>query len=363
MAFSGPRIKLRANVRIPARVVPGPGISQGIANGTLTTGLNITPLTNAGSITSPSSYQIFGYNTDLAEWQKITLNNVPTTTTGDSRTARGDANYIILDTDRYVGLTATLTTPRTWSLPAASSVPGGTRISVNDEAGGVSSTNTLTFTATGADTINGASSFVLDAPFTSIVFRSNGSNAWSAGLVPRNGMAPRIGAALSVVGRGANSTGAVADITAGTSGYVLRRSGTTLAFGQIDDTSVANGAITTAKLADQGVTLGKLDANVVQGLCKSWLSFNGTGTVSIRDSFNVTSIVDNGAGDYSINTNAFPSVNYGVVIGVGGTSGVVTARCLDDATPRVTTQYRFNALNTTFAAADATQIACSTFGD
>jgi len=45
--------------------------------------------------------------------------------------------------------------------------------------------------------------------------------------------------------------------------------------------------------------------------CRAWVNFNGTGTVAIRGSGNVTSITDAGTGDYSVNfTNAMPDVNY-----------------------------------------------------
>lgn len=45
---------------------------------------------------------------------------------------------------------------------------------------------------------------------------------------------------------------------------------------------------------------------------RAWVNFNGTGTVAIRASGNVTSITDNGTGDYTINfTTAMPDVNYG----------------------------------------------------
>lgn len=50
----------------------------------------------------------------------------------------------------------------------------------------------------------------------------------------------RNSAGLSVIGRSANSTGAVADITAGTDGHILRRSGTTLGFGSINLTTAAS---------------------------------------------------------------------------------------------------------------------------
>lgn len=53
-------------------------------------------------------------------------------------------------------------------------------------------------------------------------------------------------------------------------------------------------------------------------LCRAWVNFNGTGTVAIRASFNVSSITDNGTGDYTVNfTTALPDANYAII----GTSG------------------------------------------
>jgi hypothetical protein len=46
-------------------------------------------------------------------------------------------------------------------------------------------------------------------------------------------------------------------------------------------------------------------------LCRAWVNFNGTGTVAIRDNFNVSSITDNGTGNYTVNfTNALADANY-----------------------------------------------------
>ena len=45
--------------------------------------------------------------------------------------------------------------------------------------------------------------------------------------------------------------------------------------------------------------------------CRAWVNFNGTGTVAIRASGNVSSITDNGTGDYTINfTTSMPDANY-----------------------------------------------------
>ena len=49
-------------------------------------------------------------------------------------------------------------------------------------------------------------------------------------------------------------------------------------------------------------------------MCRAWVNFNGTGTVAIRASGNVSSITDNGTGDYTVNlTTAMPDSNYCVV--------------------------------------------------
>ena len=56
----------------------------------------------------------------------------------------------------------------------------------------------------------------------------------------------------------------------------------------------------------------------MSGAAKAWVNFNGTGTVAIRAAFNVTSITDNGTGDYTVNfTVAMADANY---------SGVATCR-------------------------------------
>lgn len=48
--------------------------------------------------------------------------------------------------------------------------------------------------------------------------------------------------------------------------------------------------------------------------CRAWVNFNGTSTVAIRASGNVTSITDNGTGDYTVNfTTAMPDANYSAV--------------------------------------------------
>ena len=72
-----------------------------------------------------------------------------------------------------------------------------------------------------------------------------------------------------------------------------------------------DGCIATDDLANNAVTTAKLGSNEASGLCKAWVNFNGTGTVAIRASYNVSSITDNGVGDYTVNfTTAMVDANY-----------------------------------------------------
>lgn len=69
------------------------------------------------------------------------------------------------------------------------------------------------------------------------------------------------------------------------------------------------GTLTISTLSDG--TNSTSATNCIQGSAKAWVNFNGSGTVAIRASYNVSSITDNGIGDYTINfTNAMPDANY-----------------------------------------------------
>jgi hypothetical protein len=76
-------------------------------------------------------------------------------------------------------------------------------------------------------------------------------------------------------------------------------------------------------------TVSTSSANVIQGSAKAWVNFNGTGTVAIRASYNVSSITDNGTGNYTINfTNALADANFATNI-THGFNGTGTDFLLD----------------------------------
>ena len=71
---------------------------------------------------------------------------------------------------------------------------------------------------------------------------------------------------------------------------------------------------------------GETASRAVSGVAAAWCNFNGTGTVSIRDSINVASLTDNGLGSHSISfSNIMDNANYvtqvtGAEVGSGGDS-------------------------------------------
>ena len=87
--------------------------------------------------------------------------------------------------------------------------------------------------------------------------------------------------------------------------------------------------------------------NGMTGIAKAWVNFNGTGTVAIRNSFNVSSVTDNGTGDYTVNfTTAMPNANYAVALvnsnSIGGASvaKIASADATSAPTTMSTTQLR-----------------------
>ena len=58
-----------------------------------------------------------------------------------------------------------------------------------------------------------------------------------------------------------------------------------------------------------------------QSAAKAWSNLNGTGTIALRDSFNVSSATDQGIGDYTINfTNSMNNNDYSVSANAGDSS-------------------------------------------
>lgn len=90
----------------------------------------------------------------------------------------------------------------------------------------------------------------------------------------------------------------------------------------------------------------------MSGAAKAWVNFNGSGTVAIRASFNVSSITDNGTGDYTVNlTNAMSDANFAVV-SLGGFSTTVPGTVASAGAPVNSSSARIGFFSTTATAFD-----------
>lgn len=94
---------------------------------------------------------------------------------------------------------------------------------------------------------------VSDADYGDIVV-SGSASVWTVDANVISDTKLRDSAALSVIGRSADTTGDPADIAASVDGQVLRRSGTTLGFGEVSTAGIANDAVTYAKIQNISAT-------------------------------------------------------------------------------------------------------------
>ena len=104
-------------------------------------------------------------------------------------------------------------------------------------------------------------------------------------------------------------------------------------------------------------------------MCRAWVNFNGTGTVAIRASGNVSSITDNAAGDYTVNfTTAMPDANYSWVASVAPNYGAdwlfsninVTTASATESAP-TTTSCRMQLYGRTTGVADSKYVNVTVF--
>jgi len=118
----------------------------------------------------------------------------------------------------------------------------------------------------------------------------------------------------------------------------------------IDGTNGITGVLAIGSTAaNTAVTMNDSGSN--SNTCRAWVNFNGTGTVAIRASFNVTSITDNGVGDYTVNfTNALTDANYSV----GGSIKYNTSTTAG-------TDMRFEIKSSTAMTASAFTVVCSNY--
>lgn len=78
---------------------------------------------------------------------------------------------------------------------------------------------------------------------------------------------------------------------------------------------------------------GGTTRNLPRGVAAAWANLNGTGTIALRDSQNISGVVDNGTGDHSFSfTSAMANANYAM----GGSASLNAAGA---SAPRILSPY------------------------
>ena len=194
----------------------------------------------------------------------------------------GDAN-----SSHYIGLKAptTITSNFTLSLPAADG------------------SNNQFLTTNGSGTLNFAFPSASDLTGSTLASNITASSLTSVGTL----------SSLTVSG---SITGSIA--SSNISGALFTLFGTSINRGS-SHTSFTTITATNSRVTNLQDSSGGNNSTpnqIQQGRAKAWVNFNGTGTVAIRDDFNVSSITDNGNGDYNVNIdNNMSNSNYAVVLG------------------------------------------------
>ena len=160
--------------------------------------------------------------------------------------------------------------------------------------------------------VSGAGTVAATDSILQAIQKLNGNNATNANLT---GMVTSVGNATTVV-TNANLTGAVTSV--GNASSLGSFTSAQLATALTDESGTGANVFGTSPTLTTP-TINSAQVPTISGtaplyMCRAWVNFNGTGTVAIRASGNVSSITDNGVGDYTVNfTTAMPDVNYATV--------------------------------------------------
>jgi hypothetical protein len=109
---------------------------------------------------------------------------------------------------------------------------------------------------------------------------------------------------------------------------------------------------------------GAATQSLQQGLAKHWVNFNQTGTQASRDSFNFSSLTDNGTGDTTVTvTNNFNNANYALSITSNNAQTVIGDSTNWSKTDPTSSLYRAFIRNAGNSAQDCQFVCCNIKGD
>ncbi len=228
----------------------------------------------------------------------------PTASTATNNTQIASTAYVVNRIAQDIAGKANIASPTFTGTPAAPTAAGGTNTTqvattafVTDA---ISTERTTERTATATltnKTISGASN--------TLTVRLDQSDTTGTLPVSKGGTGATTHTANNVlVG---NGTSAITSIAPGTSGNALVSNGTTWSSGSPAKLSTASGSAPSYS-------------------ARAWVNFNGTGTPAIRASGNVSSITDNGTGDYTVNfSTAMSDADYSTIVTGSNWSDAVQA--------------------------------------
>lgn len=120
--------------------------------------------------------------------------------------------------------------------------------------------------------------------------------------------------------------------------------------------------VDSARIADYATKLSTAAGSAPSYSARAWVNFNGTGTVAIRASGNVSSITDNGVGDYTINfATAMPDVNYSLAGSADNGPSAETRGTVSPFGLGTTTSQRVRVIGNATAAFDSQTVSVAIF--
>jgi hypothetical protein len=235
----------------------------------------------------------------------------------------------------------------------------GALVTNGGELGTPSSGTVTNLTGTASININGTVGATTPTTGAFTTLSSSGATTFTAGTASTStttgtavitgglGVSGRINAANFDGIVGANTAAAGSFTTLSATGVTTVQAGTAAAPAITTtgdtNTGIFFSAADTIDFAEGGTAVGQFDSSAnfkfnsgygsvatAYG-CRAWVNFNGTGTVAIRASGNVSSITDNGTGDYTINfTTAMPDANYSKCVSTSPEYGVSVTSAMTD---------------------------------
>ena len=345
------------------------------------------------SAQSPSNGQVLIYNASTSLWEKNTLTDgtgisitegagsITITNSAPDQTVALTAGTGISTSGTYPSFTITNTAP-----DQTVALTGGTGISTSGTYPNFTITNsapdqTVALTGAGTTAVTGTyPNFTITSndAYTGTVTSVGGTGTvngislsgtvTSSGNLTLGGALTGVNLATQVTGTlpVANGGTGITSLGTGVATWLGTPSSANLASAITDETG--SGALvfgTSPTLTTPNIDSAQIPT--VSGtaplyMARAWVNFNGTGTVAIRASGNVTNITDNGTGIYTVNiTTSISDANYTAVGNTGGNSGTRELTFRFDTTAPTVSSAQLITANSSGTAADSAYVMVAIF--